>query len=269
MFVYELSGCGFTSSCSHFVTSVFREDTFSEVYTNFISFIPTDIFALFGKPEHAQFFVEYINKKHKNIKFSIETELNGSLSFLDVKIFRENEKFVTSVFRKDTFSGVYTNFISFIPLEYKFGLVHTLLNRCFNLSSDFLKFHHEVDKLKKILSKNAYPQKFVDKCIQKSLNNMYIQTPKVLSLPEKELIIILPYLGNMSQIAKTKLTKTMNKHMKFMETESFSSRLIIDLKITFVSKILFLKLYREVLFINFRVEAVQPPTLVRPIDISK
>ena len=39
------------------------------------------------------FFLEYINKKHKNIKFSIETELNGSLSFLDVKIFRENEKF--------------------------------------------------------------------------------------------------------------------------------------------------------------------------------
>ena len=28
-------------------------------------------------------------------------------------------------------------------------------------------------------------------------------------------IIILPYLGKMSQIVKTRLTKTMNKHMKF------------------------------------------------------
>ena len=87
------------------------------------------------------------------MKFSIETEMNGSLSSLDVKIFRENDKFVTSIFRKETFSGVYTNFISFIPLEYKFGLVHTLLNPCFNLSSDFLKFHHEVDKLKKFCRK--------------------------------------------------------------------------------------------------------------------
>ena len=69
-----------------------------------------------------------MNKKHKNMKFSIETEINGSLSFLDVKIFRENDKFVTTVFRKETFSGVYTNF-------------------------NFLKFQHEVDKLKKILSK--------------------------------------------------------------------------------------------------------------------
>ena len=101
------------------------------------------------------------------MKLSIGTETNASLSFLDVKIFRENDKFVTSVFRKETFSGVYTNIIHSIPREYNFGLVHTLLNRCFNLSSESLKFHRQVDKLKKMLSKNAYPQKFIDKCIQK------------------------------------------------------------------------------------------------------
>ena len=180
-----------------------------------------DIFVLFNKPEHVHFFLEYINKKHKNIKFSIETKLNGSLSFLDVKKFQENEKFVTSVFRKDMFGGVYSNFISFIPLEYKFGLVHTLLNRCFNLSSDFFKFHHEVDKLKKILSKNAYSQKFVDKYIKKFLNNMYIQTPNVPSVLKKELIIILPYSNNMSQIVKIKLPKTMSKPMKFRKLSYF------------------------------------------------
>ena len=174
-----------------------------------------DIFVLFNKPEHAQFFLEYMNKKHNNMTFSFETKINGSLSFLDVKIFRENDKSVTSVFRKETFSGVYTNFIGFIPLEYKFGLVHTLLNRCFNLSSDFFKFHHEVDKLKKSLSKNAYPQKFIDKCIQKFVNNMFIQRLQIPSVPKKKLIIILPYLGNMFQIVKTRLTKAMNKHMKF------------------------------------------------------
>ena len=146
-----------------------------------------DIFVLFNKLEHAQFFLEYMNKKHKNMEFSIETEINGSLSFLDVKIFRENDKFVTSVFRKETFSGVYTNFISFIPLEYKFGLVHTLLNRCFNLSSDFLKFHHEVDKLKKILSRNAYQQKFLDNCIQKFVNNILFKGYKILLYLRKKL----------------------------------------------------------------------------------
>ena len=143
-----------------------------------------------------------MNKKHKNIKFYIETEISGPLSFLDVKIFRKNVKFVTIVFRKETFSGVYTNFISFIPLEYKFGLVHTLLNRCFDLSSDFFKFHHEVDKLKKILLKNVYPQKFIDKCIQKFLNNMFIQRLQIPSVPKKELRITLPYLGKCLKLLK-------------------------------------------------------------------
>ena len=71
---------------------------------------------LFDKPEHVQFLIEYINKKDKNMKFLIEIEIYGSLSPLDVKVFREKDNFVTSVFRKETFSGLYTNFIGFIPL---------------------------------------------------------------------------------------------------------------------------------------------------------
>ena len=38
-------------------------------------------------------------------------------------ILRENEKFATNVYRKKTFSGLYTNFKSFIPETYKIGLV--------------------------------------------------------------------------------------------------------------------------------------------------
>ena len=52
------------------------------------------------------------NIKHK---LTSEIEENGSLSFLDIKIGRENNTFVTSVYRKPTFSGAFTNFESFIP----------------------------------------------------------------------------------------------------------------------------------------------------------
>ena len=107
-----------------------------------------------------------------------------------------------------------------------FGLVHTLLNRCFNLSSDFFKFHHEVDKVKKILLKNAYPQKFIDKCIEKFLSNMFIQRLQPPTASKNELVITLPYLGKMSQIVKTRLTENMNKHMKFCKL-----KVIIDLKL--------------------------------------
>ena len=70
---------------------------------------------LFRSKDHVEKFRNYLNKQHKNIKFTSEIEENGSLSFLDRKISRENNKFVTSVFRKPTFSGVFKNFESFIP----------------------------------------------------------------------------------------------------------------------------------------------------------
>ena len=44
---------------------------------------------------------------------------------------------------------------------------------------------------------------------------MLIQRSQTPTVPKNELIIILLYLGKMSQIVKTRLTKTMNKHMKF------------------------------------------------------
>ena len=60
------------------------------------------------------------------------------MPFLDVNVFHENGKFVANVYRKETFTGVYTNLVSsFIPLEHKFGLVYTLLHRCFCLVYDF------------------------------------------------------------------------------------------------------------------------------------
>ena len=58
-----------------------------------------------------------MKQRHKNINFSFETQKDNPFSFLDVKICREKDKFTTSVFRKDTFSGVYTNFSSFVTLK--------------------------------------------------------------------------------------------------------------------------------------------------------
>ena len=73
-----------------------------------------------------------MNHQYPNIKFTFEVEKNNNFSFLDIKICRENNKFTTSVFRKPTFSGVFTNFDSFIQtwfswFSYKHGLMNTLI----------------------------------------------------------------------------------------------------------------------------------------------
>ena len=94
------------------------------VYRRFVD----DIFLLSWSKDHVEKFRNYLNKQHKNIKFTSEIEENGSLSFLDIKISHENNKFMTSVYRKSTFCAVFTKFGSFIPDIYKRGLIETLLH---------------------------------------------------------------------------------------------------------------------------------------------
>ena len=162
-----------------------------------------DIFVLFKSSESADSFREYMSSKHQNINFTVEQENVGSLSFLDVKICRKNGKFVTSVYRKPTFSGVFTNNESFIPTYQKMGLLHTLLQSSFSICCNFKKFHFEIDYLKTILIKNNYPLNFIDMCIKSFLNKLY--TPKVMvpNVPKRNVFVKLPFLGNSSsQILK-------------------------------------------------------------------
>ena len=132
-----------------------------------------DIFALFRSPDHLEKFTNYLNSKHKNIKFTYEKECNNSLPFLDILISRPENGFKTSVYHKPTFSGAYSNFNSFIYDQYKIGLVFTMLFRTFSIVSDFSRFQTEVVHLKEILGKNAFPIKLHENCIKNFLNKNF------------------------------------------------------------------------------------------------
>ena len=86
-----------------------------------------DIFVLFKSAEHLSKFCDYFNTCHQNMSFSFGQEKDGKLSFLDVEVSCQEGHFVTTVYRKPTFSGAYTKFESFLPTIYKFGMIYTLL----------------------------------------------------------------------------------------------------------------------------------------------
>ena len=117
-----------------------------------------DAFLLFHSKHHVKKSQKYLNRQHKNIKLTSETKNENSISFLDIKITRDNNKFMTSVYRKPTFSGVFTNFGSFIPKSYKYNLLFTLLHRAFKLCSNCERFHQDIDKLKTIFQNNSSPK---------------------------------------------------------------------------------------------------------------
>ena len=172
-----------------------------------------DIFVLFKSKEHVKLFVNYMNSKHKNIKFTFETEDSKNFLFLDVKITRKNKRFVTSIFRKAIFSGVYTNYDSFVLETYKIGLVHTLLFRFFKICSSMENVHIEVEFLRSIFKCNSCAVNIIDQCIKKFLEKFYVAKQIVLTVPKKELLVVLPFLGTFSLNLRKRLYKAVSKSL--------------------------------------------------------
>ena len=93
------------------------------------------------------------------------------------------------MFRKPTFSGVFANFDSFVPISYKHSLVNTLIFRCCKICSSYEKLHNKIVYLKEIFKRNSYPDDFVDLCIKKFFDKLYI-TKKIYQTVEKKQLII-------------------------------------------------------------------------------
>ena len=176
-----------------------------------------DIFILCRDKEHYKKFLGYMNSMHPSMAFTDEIEKDDKLSFLDVKVSRleNSDNFITSLYRKETFSGVFTNFFSFIPLKYKAGLIFTLLFRAFVISSSSDKFHNEVSYLRCVLHRNAYPFEFIDTCIATFLNNRHRDV--LTTVKKRTVCIMLTYIGKVSLEIRNRLRKFVNTHLKNCE----------------------------------------------------
>ena len=68
-----------------------------------------DTFTMFDSKDTACEFLQYLNSRHHSIKFTIEFEQANVIPFLDILVKRcPNNTFVISIYRKKTFTGLYT-----------------------------------------------------------------------------------------------------------------------------------------------------------------
>ena len=145
-----------------------------------------DCFLIFQSADHIPQFLSYLNRQHPNIKFTSEVESSSTLPFLDISISRKNGVFETSVYRKPTFTGLFTNFRSFIPFQYKRSLVSSLIHRFFSLCSNYENF---------------------DRCVRTFLENVSQPKPAIHSAPKKVLYFSLPYTGAHSLQIRTQISR--------------------------------------------------------------
>ena len=187
-----------------------------------------DTFLLFRQADHAALFLDYLNSKHPNIKFTCEHESSGSLSFLDVNVSRSCNKFTTSVFRKSTFTGLGTSFFSYCTYLFKINAIKTLLYRAYHISSSYFILDIEFNFLRQYFAKNGYPLGLVNSHIKKFLAKKYESFDQHDSPPTEHHYISLPFFGPQSEKLKIELNSIL---VKFFPSISFRIILVNSNKI--------------------------------------
>ena len=153
-------------------------------------------------------FFTFLNSRHPNIKFTFE--------FLDICINKTNHSVATSVFRKSTSVGLYSNFSSFTPFSYKIRLIKTLIHQTYAIRSSCNLFHDEIENTKHLLKRSMYPPYLIDKQIKLFLNNKLSEndTPKENSNKENTTYHKLPYIGDISVRTKKKIVELCKRFCK-------------------------------------------------------
>ena len=130
-----------------------------------------DFLAAFDKEQDSLNFLNFLNKRNPNIKFTIEKQINHSIAFLDVIISGINNQNLTlQTYHKSTYTGLTSTFKSFTSFSYKISSIKCLMDRLFKICNTWNSFHSDIENIKPNLIKNAYPPFLIDKVIKKYLD---------------------------------------------------------------------------------------------------
>ena len=162
---------------------------------------------------HAVKFLHCLNDLHPGvIKFTMEGEEERRLPFMDVLVRREQNRFTTSVYRKPTFTGLYTRGDSYCPTSRKIALIRSLTQRAKKICSPHC-LDDEAENLQAIFRKNGYPEPIVSRIIKQTLNHQ-AEAPNQTKKPEK-VFIRLPWLGPASSAFENRIRRVTNAAISF------------------------------------------------------
>ena len=167
-----------------------------------------DSFANFKNEAECDGFFNFLNSLNPALKFTSSKDESESLAFLDVKIQKSDNKFITSVYRKPSFTGQYIRWDSFGPSKRKKNLISTLVHRALRICSKSM-LQQELENIRVILRDNGYPESIIDRGISNKLAR-FQSLPKF--GPNKcPVHLKLPWMGNISLKFENKI-KSSVKH---------------------------------------------------------
>ncbi|CAF4509074.1 unnamed protein product [Rotaria socialis] len=114
--------------------------------------------------------VLWYKSHHQDIQFTSVKEEREQFAFLDVLIKRKANSFVTTVYRKSTYTGLLTKWESFVPSQYKRSAISSIVYRGIRICSTFTLLHEEFNFIRKVSKDNGYPSNFIERQVRETLD---------------------------------------------------------------------------------------------------
>ena len=192
-------------------------------YTRFV-----DDTLLLIKEEDIERIKQELERFDANLKFTYDKFENENPHFLDIEITSNGLK----IYRKDTFTGHYTNFTSFVPWNYRISWIRSLVYRTKRLC-DREHLKQGILDIKKFASWNGFPRnvrnRLIDRFVKSSNNNT---TEKEDDPEEITLWLKVPFIGatgeNLVKSFKKKMIKLLDKKKKIRIKTFFKTSQLRD-----------------------------------------
>ena len=177
-----------------------------------------DTFACFSCRDEALEFFQMLNNLHPSLVFTMEEEHTNTLPFLDVLVERHQSNFVTSIYRKPTFSGLYLSWDSFAPKARKINLIKCLTFRALNICSDS-KIEGELQVITDIFKNNGYPEEVISHNIHLTVSK-FKNKRRTFGPPKCPVYFRLPWIGPASQTFASKIVNSVSRCYNAVEVRT-------------------------------------------------
>ena len=153
----------------------------------------------------------------------MDGEKDNQLPFLDVLVERRSFAFVTSIYRKPIFTGLYLSLDDFTPKSRKVNLIKCLTFRALKIYSDNT-IKSEFEQIKNLFLGNGYPEEVIVDTINKTVDK-FRNNIRPFGSPKCPVYVRLPCIGSPSQLIADKVSSSVTRCYNAARVQTIFSHL--------------------------------------------
>lgn len=152
---------------------------------------------------------DFLNSQHPSIKFTVEKEVNGKISFLDLCIRQTTERGLEfSIYRKPTHTDRYITSDSHHHDSHKAAAFHSMIYRLLNIPMNESDYNIEKEYIYNAARVNGYDSIFVDKIFRKHQTHTHTrQRTSLTPIRSDKRVVCLPFFPKLTNPLSTVLRR--------------------------------------------------------------